>query len=251
MIRSAVAIVGLASLVGCSGTRDRPVAASEGNRSVAAARVDTAGLISVADSARPNSRPANKPKRAAVPAPRRAPTTVRAPVTVSDTESVAGYAPDVEAADTEPSPPIAHDADSRHRGGAFSDTVTVTPTDSAPPQEQPAAPTPAPESAAPSTSEAGRTLPVGTEIAATFEDSLDSRHDSAGTAVMARVADDVRGAGQPHPDPRRISGPAQGHAARAAKSKSAADGKLELRADTIVIADRRQPLSADVRADSA
>ena len=90
-------------------------------------------------------------------------------------------------------------------------------------------------------------LPVGTEIPAALEDSLNSRHDAAGKIVTARVMNDVKG-----PDDRIFipAGSQVGFTVtrlEPARSKSSAAGRVALRVDGIVIGDRLQRVSANVR----
>jgi hypothetical protein len=105
-------------------------------------------------------------------------------------------------------------------------------------------PSPAPE---PVPANKANILPVGTEIPAALEDSLNSRHDSAGRIVTALVMNDVTG-----PD-ARIFIPAGSQVRltvtklEPARSKAAADGKVALRVDGIMIHGRLQPVSAEPR----
>jgi hypothetical protein len=235
-----MAIVGFVTLFGCSSTRDRDVVARQnGGRSPEVVRAKHTGLTSLKDSAQPRPPPANRSRLAAVPAPR------RAPVTVSDLDSVAPYAPGAGDADTG----VADVADTT--AVSIPDTVAPPTLDSvATGDKEPATPQTAPAPASEpfaTTREPTRILPVGTEIPAALEDSLDSRHDSAGKVVTARVTDDVRG-----PDAHVLI-PAGSQVRltvmrlEPARSKSAADGKVALRVDAIMIDDRLRRVSADVR----
>jgi glycine zipper 2TM protein len=242
MIRLGIAIAGLATLLGCSSSRDPDVAATvDGNRSFEVVPVESTGLTSLKESARPHPRPANRSKLAAAPAPR------RTPVTGSHTDSVAAYAPDAVGADTGAAVIADTAAISAPDTVAppASDTVATVDKDAATPQPQ-TAPAPTSGPIAARTGEAAGTLPVGTEIPAVLEDSLDSRHDSAGKVVMARITEDVRA-----PD-AHILIPAGSQVQltvtqlEPARSKSAVDGKVALRVDAIMIDDRLQRVSANV-----
>jgi hypothetical protein len=103
---------------------------------------------------------------------------------------------------------------------------------------QPAPPAP--------TTAAAQTLPIGTEIHAALDDSINSRTDTAGRVVTAVVMENVTGsdgrtliaAGAPvHFTVTRLS---------AAKSKSA-QGRLALQVDDIAIGGELRKVSADVR----
>ena len=105
---------------------------------------------------------------------------------------------------------------------------------------------PSMESAQPSGG-AAVTLPAGTELHAALVDSIHSRHDSAGQALTAKVMENVLS-----PDGTTLI-PA-GSTVRLtllrlepAKSKSAADGKLELRVDGISRGDELLEVAAEVR----
>ncbi len=242
MIRSRIAIAALATILGCSNTRDRGVAERvEANRSLEGARVANSGLTSLRDTAAPQPRPAKRPKIAAVPAPR------RAPAMAADTDSVAGYAPGVGEADTGAA--VADTA--RWTTDSVlvpaSDSVAAMAYDTATPTGEAGVPVPASEPSRASARDADRTLPVGTEIPATLEDSLDSRHDAAGKVVMARLADDMRGSDAHILIPAGSRVQLTVTRLEPARSKSAADGKVALRVDGIMIADRLQRVSADVR----
>jgi hypothetical protein len=91
------------------------------------------------------------------------------------------------------------------------------------------------------------TLPAGTEFHAALVDSIHSRHDSAGQSLSARVMENMLG-----PDGSTLI-PA-GSTVRLtllrlepAKSKSSADGKLELRVDGISRGNDLLQVAAEVR----
>jgi Glycine zipper 2TM domain len=93
----------------------------------------------------------------------------------------------------------------------------------------------------------GRTLPAGTMMWAVLNDTINSRRDSAGEAVMARVAAPI-----PNQDGEIIvpaDAPVQLSIQQLepAKSRDAADGKLALQVDTIFVDGRAYPIGADVQ----
>ncbi len=239
MTRVGISVVWLAALYGCSGTHDRNLASRHESRSPELVRQKPTGLTSLKDTAQSRPPPMNRSRLGAVPTPR------RAPATVSD-DSVAAYAPrvgvDTGVGEVANSPPaadsVAPTADSvapTLDTAMTRDTAPVNPGMSPPASDSLPASPPA------------NMLPVGTEIPAALEDSLNSRHDTAGEIVTARVMNDVKG-----PDDH-IFIPAGSQVRltvtrlEPARSKSAADGKVALRVDGIMINDRLQRVSANVR----
>jgi hypothetical protein len=106
---------------------------------------------------------------------------------------------------------------------------------------------PAPPTPAPTTDQNTHTLPAGTEIRAVLNDSIDSRRDSAGRVLLARVAGDVT-------DPSGATVIPAGSEVQftitrlePAKSRSASDGKLSLRVDAITLDGRPVPVNATVK----
>jgi hypothetical protein len=226
MQRVVLSLAALTMLVGCSRDRERgSVAALDTTRqAVATARPDT--LVSHSDEAaslnakrlasrvrpaKPHHRPEAKPPRPPIPAPD----------TVGPTDSTpappAGYAPD-------------------------RDTMPVPPSDSAAPSSTSAGAAPAP-----SAGESAHSLAAGTEIRAVLNDSIDSRSDSAGQILLARVAEDVT-------DPSGTAVIPGGSEVQLtitqlepARSRSASDGKLLLRVDAITLDGRPTPVHATVQ----
>jgi glycine zipper 2TM protein len=93
---------------------------------------------------------------------------------------------------------------------------------------------------------ATRILPVGTEIHAALDDSIDSRHDTTGQTVTAHVMENVTGS-----DGRTLiaaGAPVRLTVTRIipAKSKSS-QGALDLRADGIALNGQLKSVKADVR----
>jgi hypothetical protein len=120
------------------------------------------------------------------------------------------------------------------------------------PATKPAA-KPATKTAAKPTAKAGakptspeRKLAPGTRIYGTMSDSINSRHQKAGFAVHVRVGANVKDAGG------RVVIPAGSKIAMTvtklepAKNKSAKDGKLEFRVNSVTIRGRIYALNADV-----
>jgi hypothetical protein len=94
---------------------------------------------------------------------------------------------------------------------------------------------------------AGLSLPAGTTIRAALQDSINSRHDSAGQLVMARIREEITDRSGhvvvPAGSPVELS-IAQ---LEPAKSRDASDGKLALQVDSILIDGRAHHVSADVQ----
>ena len=95
--------------------------------------------------------------------------------------------------------------------------------------------------------ESGRSLPAGTTIGAVLDDSINSRNDTAGEPVMAKIVADITDRlGEvivPAESPVQLSI----IELEPAKSRTAADGKLALRVDSIFVEGRAYPISADVQ----
>jgi hypothetical protein len=111
------------------------------------------------------------------------------------------------------------------------------------------APSPSPAAAESGSTSVARTraLPVGTEIRALLEDSIHSLRNSEGQRVTARIADDLRASDGSVIVPAGAVVRLGIARLRPARTKSARDGELELRADSLVVAGRASPLSAEVR----
>ncbi len=94
---------------------------------------------------------------------------------------------------------------------------------------------------------AGHSLPAGTTIRAALQDSINSRHDSPGRLVMARIREEITDRSGhvvvPADSPVELS-IAQ---LEPAKSRDAPDGKLALQVDSILIDGRAYHVSADVQ----
>jgi hypothetical protein len=224
MKRPALVAVTIALVSACSDSSDRRAPADEDNltRPLEVARVDTTRPLEpvelkVARSA--DAATKAKPRRAR-PQPKKPapPPVASAEITAPEPDTtVRGYAPDP--ADT-PAPDTAAAVDSVQ--------PTPPPADISPP------------------SAAARTLPIGTEIHAALDDSINSRTDSAGRVVTAVVMENV-----PASDGKTLiaaGAPVRFTVTRlsAAKSKSA-QGRLALQVDGIGIGGELRKVSADVR----
>jgi hypothetical protein len=174
----------------------------------------------------------------------RVPDTVRVADTVhqSDTVRVADTTTASESArptDTVASAPTSPaDSTTPASDSALARGSTPSPTES---------PTTSPHaSAAPSDASGMHTLPAGTEIHVSLQDSITSRRDSAGKAVTAEVMQavkDTRGA-VVVPAGARVRLTVTRLAP--AGSRSAADGEIALRVDGIAIGDSTVPVKARV-----
>jgi hypothetical protein len=261
----------LIPVLGCSGERERRSAAPPDTaREGALAPLDTEASAAQVQAPTPKaSRPvtlARQPKphhRRAAKRPSPAAPVAGVPTDSADTSSPAGYAPGRDTLGERP-PDRADSADTAER--PLSDSAApMTGTTSASPSPRTTAP-PTPPSAdsarrdtvirvpipsnapGPAAEPNAHTLPVGTEIRAVLQDSIDSRLHSPGHPLHAEVAGGVI-------DPTGTVLVPAGSKVRLtvtrlepAKSRSADDGKLSLRVDTVTINGRPLPLSAKVQA---
>ncbi|MDQ3222395.1 MAG: hypothetical protein M3Q75_02830 [Gemmatimonadota bacterium] len=274
MKRLILAVAGAVLISACSDAGDRRTSVDDSlTRPLEVARVDTTRPLA------PVEREVTRPNESVtMPKPRKAKRQPKQPAALSEATppvatpledtavsqedtTVRGYAPDTggtsapdtvrtPAPDTVPSPApdtaptLARDtsaAPARDTAvGLAPDTVATRTPDTA---STVASGSPTPSAAAAS---AARTLPIGTEIHAALDDSINSRTDSAGRVVTAVVMENVTGsdgttliaAGAPvRFTVTRLS---------AAKSKSA-QGRLALQVDGISIGGELRKLSADVR----
>ena len=240
MNRLVLALAGAVLVSGCSDTRDRRTPVADNlTRPLEIARVDTTQPLSpvehhVTKSPEPATMP--KPRKAKGPSRKPAPPAATTP---AEDSTAHGYAPG-QSSDPVQSPVI-------DTGGTAAPDSNVTlardtapapaPRDSAPPSFEPATA---------STASGARTLPIGTEIHAALDDSIDSRTDTAGRVVTAVVMENVTGS-----DGKTLiaaGAPVRFTVTRlsAAKSKSA-QGRLALRVDGIGMGGQLQRVSADVR----
>lgn len=261
MTRLILAAAGMALVSACSSGNDRRVPVADDNltRPLEVARVDTTqALAPVEHEVTRPPEPVTMPKpRKAKRAPKKAVETAETappPATPEVDTTVQGYAPDtvstpsrdtIASASRVPdttAPPAPDTAVARTpdtASTALSDSVLVdSSVTMSPSSVQPAPPA--------ATTAAAQTLPIGTEIHAALDDSINSRTDTAGRVVTAVVMENVTGsdgrtliaAGAPvHFTVTRLS---------AAKSKSA-QGRLALQVDDIAIGGELRKVSADVR----
>ena len=117
---------------------------------------------------------------------------------------------------------------------------------SAPSSPAPATTVPAPSVAPSSTGSSMHTLPAGTEIHVSLNDSISSRRDSAGKAVTAEVMQAVKDAGGAVVVPAGARVRLTVTRLAPAGSRSAADGEIALRVDGIAVGDSTLPVKARV-----
>lgn len=250
MNRLFLALAGTVLVSGCSDARDRRTPAADNLiRPLEVARVDTTQALSPVEHATRSPEPTAmpKPRKAKRPAAKPAPPAASTPAEDSTTQGYApgSAAPDsavAPARDTAPAP--ARDTAPAPTPPPISDTLAArTDTgssvsgDSAPPLVEPATA---------SAAVGARTLPIGTEIHAALDDSINSRTDSAGRLVTAVVMENVTGS-----DGKTLiaaGAPVQFTVTRlsAAKSKSG-QGRLALRVDGIALGGQLHKVSADVQ----
>lgn len=272
MRRLVMALAGVALVSGCSDTRDRraPVADDNLTRPLEVARVDTTQPLSPVEhnvpkspetaampkrrkAKRPPSKPA--PPAAAIPvedstarryAPAREPDSVETPVidsretSVVDTNTAPPDSNITAVRDTASTPtaPVSDTVAAR-----APDTTSTAGTNASAARDTALSPL---EPVQSGTAAAARTLPIGTEIHAALDDSINSRTDTAGRIVTAVVMENVTGS-----DGKTLiaaGAPVRFTVTRlsAAKSKSA-QGRLALRVDGIGVGGQLQPVSADVQ----
>jgi hypothetical protein len=106
---------------------------------------------------------------------------------------------------------------------------------------------PAPPAPTPTADQNAHALPAGTEIRAVLNDSIDSRRDSVGQVLLARVAGDVIGPNGTLAVPAGSEVHLMITRLEPARSRSASDGKLSLRVDAVTIGGRPLPVKASVQ----
>lgn len=256
MNRLALALAGVVLVSGCSDSRDRRIPVDDNlTRPLEVARVDTTQPLSpVEHQATPTPEPAAmpKPRKAKRATPKTTPPVASAPAEDTTTR---GYAPG-QAADSVETAPVEP---------PVVDTGRATVADSArsPFRDSAAVPTPRPvsspdtfaartrDTASPAnTITAGtagaRTLPIGTEIHAALDDSINSRTDSAGRVVTAVVMENVTGSDGKTLIP--AGAPVRFTVTRLSPAKSkTAQGRLVLNVESIGIGGQPQRVAADVQ----
>jgi outer membrane protein with glycine zipper len=273
----ALALVAGLAMTGCAGERNREVAASDSlSRDLELAPSDTVAPEPLPEAAAPvptdtvgsrtqraqvgaRTRAAAEPRATTRPTESRARRQTRARTTAREPVATGAYAPGAGGADTaapkaRPDPArdsVAAVASAESTAvsappapAATSRTDTVAPGVATEPVESAAtAPSPAPSGAPTS---AANTLPVGTEFRAQLRDTINSLRNSEGQTVIALVSGDVRA-----PDGLTVlpSGSTV-HVyivrLRPARTRSASDGELQLRVDSITVPGHSYTVRADV-----
>lgn len=254
MKRLALALAGAVLISGCSESRNRETPVDHNlTRPLEVARVDTTQPLSPAEhQVTPSPEPAAmpKPRKAKRATPKPKPPAATAP---TEDSTARGYAPNQPAdsaaeasvapvAPPAPAPVPTPAADTVATRSV--DTVSTAGTGTTVARDTAS---PAPRSAATNTALGARTLPIGTEIHAALDDSINSRTDTAGRVITAVVMENVTGS-----DGKTLiaaGAPVRFTVTRlsAAKSKSA-QGRLVLRADSIGLSGQLRKVSANVQA---
>jgi hypothetical protein len=187
----------------------------------------------------PDERPLQLKSRPHVSSPRSAP-----PDSTTDKTSPARASTPIPSSSPGP------DTASKPAAARASDTDVAT--EPRPPAVRDSAPSPIPGTVSATNrsdpfAPAARSLPAGTTVQAQLQDSLNSRSDSAGKIVMARINTAITDRnGQvvvPAASPVQLS-VAQ---LEPAKTRSATDGKLVLRVDSVLVDGRAYPVAASVQ----
>lgn len=235
MKRLALALAGAVLISGCSDSRNRETPVDDNlTRPLEVARVDTTQPISPAEhQVTPTPEPAAmpKPRKAKRATPKPAPPAETAP---AEDSTARGYAP-TQSADSAVEPPVV----------PARDTV-IAPAPTPAPVADTVAASPSPPPAAASSAVGARTLPIGTEIHAALDDSINSRTDTAGRVITAVVMENVTGS-----DGKTLiaaGAPVRFTVTRlsAAKSKTA-QGRLLLTVDSIGMSGQLRKVSANVQ----
>ena len=277
MKRLALALAGAVLISGCSEPRNRETPVDDNlTRPLEVARVDTTQPLSPAEhQVTPSPEPVAMPKprkaKRATPNPKPKPPAATAPTEDSTARGYAPNQPADSAAETPVASPVA-DTGKAPRPDSVVTPVGDNVASPAPaPVPTPAADTvatrsadtvstadtgitvardtasPAPRSATTNTALGARTLPIGTEIHAALDDSINSRTDTAGRVITAVVMEKVTGS-----DGKTLiaaGAPVRFTVTRlsAAKSKSS-QGRLVLRADSIGMSGQLRKVAATVQA---
>ena len=130
-----------------------------------------------------------------------------------------------------------------------SEPVSAAPTPAPAPRPTPSAAAPQPAAApapAATSSAAARTLPVGTEIHAALDDSINSRKDTVGRTVTAVVMENITGADGKTLIP--AGAPVRFTVTRLAPARSkSAQGRIRLKVDAIGVGSELRQVTADVQ----
>lgn len=282
MKRLILTITGVALAAACSRGDDRgtPVADNNLTRPLEVARVDTTQPLAPVE--REVTRPPEpatmpKPRKAKSPAKKAAKPPVATPPVVAPEENTAvedttvmGYAPDTSASVPDSAPAPARDTaltPARDTAANAPDTTTGPVSDTIASRTPDTASTAAINSAvtdsavtdsvagnagtmarAPTATvtHAARTLPIGTEIHAALDDSINSRTDTVGRVITAVVMENVIGA-----DGKTLiaaGAPVQFTVTRLSPARSkSAQGRLRLKAEGVGIGGGIQKISAEVK----
>jgi hypothetical protein len=272
MKRLLIALAGVAMVSACSDANDRRTPAADNilTRPLEVARVDTTQPLAPVErevTRPPESSPMPKPRKAKRPPKKAAPavTPPQEPSPVEDT-TVRGYAPDTTGLSVSDAAPAASDTapaqaedtasvvapDTVGRDTAIRsvpdtvavrapDTTSTAVSDSIAARDS----SPVASVTSPDTTVASRTLPIGTEIHAALDDSINSRTDSVGRVVTAVVMENLTSS-----DGKTLiaaGAPVRFTVTRlsAAKSKSA-QGRLALHVEGIGIGGELRKVSANV-----
>lgn len=265
MKRLTLAMLSLALVSACSDASNRRAQVDDNlTRPLEVARVDTSQQLAPIEHqvAQPAAEPAVQPKPKPKPA-RRQPTRAAVPVAApppaaEDSSSAQGYAPPTpgDSAPVADTTALTAAADSLPETVATADTAVPPARDAATSPDTASTPgtdtmvgrDPVPRAATTSAVPAAgaQTLPIGTEIHAALDDSINSRTDTAGRVVTAVVMENITGsdgktliaAGAPvHFTVTRLS---------AARSKTA-QGRLSLQVEGIGVGGELRKISADVK----
>jgi hypothetical protein len=272
MKRTTAGTIVAAVLIACSDDPGRRPADDPAGRPVEVARADSA-LITLGDTADPEVTPVEELPPQVESRPRPAPPKARVrrpvpkpqPEPTSEPEQAASL-PAPEPATPEPLPA---QTDTVRPPAPDSDTLPTVPAESVPEPARSPVPPPArapdtigtsrpvpadsPGPVVPSMEASGAssrdavTLPAGTEFHAALVDSIHSRHDSVGQSLRAKVMQNVLGADGSTLIP--AGAPVRLTVVRLepAKSKSSADGTLELKVEGITRGDEVLEVAAEVR----
>jgi glycine zipper 2TM protein len=252
MNRLFLALVAMVAFSACSDTRDRRIPAADNSAQRPDLTLpDTMGLASVRG-VQPVSpveqqvtRPPEKAPVAAHPSTQRRKRPTRSAAPPADTV-IHAYAPGAAADSASPSDSTKTDTSVTPKPDTIA-AAAMDSTSAATPDTTLATDTASSTSVSAARSTAAtRTLPVGTEIRAALDDSIDSRHDSTGQTIAAHVMENVTG-----PDGRTLIAagtPVRLTVTRISPARSkGSQGALTLRADGIALNGQLQPVKADVR----
>ena len=271
MKRTTVGTMVAAVLIACSDDPGRRPADDPAGRPVEVARADSA-LITLGDTTEPEvtpveeqpqpveSRPRPEAPKARVPRPAPKPQ----PRPTSEPEQASLPAPEPETPE-----PLPAQTDTVRPPAPDRDTLPTAPAESVPEPARSPVPPPArapdtigtsrpvpadsPSPVVPSMEASGAssrdavTLPAGTEFHAALVDSIHSRHDSVGQSLHAKVMQNVLSADGSTLIPAGALVRLRVVRLEPAKSKSSADGTLELEVEEITRGDEVLEVAAEVR----